>query len=309
MQFIYLDLNKWVDLSRCYFGKNEKLRPVLDSLIAAGLRKEICCPASTATLIEVRKKRNSDQRERLAEFISRISGGVFMAPPSVLQDWELKRAVSKTLGIPIDLPRNKLFGHGVAFAFGMTRDDPSFHNMTDEAFDRFNSPQGSYFLMAGSTETEEIFESGRQLTESQATDYVRDIEQYRENARSVSKEMRRRGVAANELLAFQPQITRILKNHNLQFNDLLNVGRHKLLKFFSHSPSLDCWIKLSAARNEHHDRKVEKNDMLDLRALSIAIPYCQAVITEKFWTRLVKQEKLDDTYTTLVSNRLEDLVL
>ena len=73
-------------------------------------------------------------------------------------------------------------------------------------------------------------------------------------------------------------------------------------------PVLDIEITLHVERNEHRDRKIGANDEIDIGFLSLAVPYCHAVVTEKFWTSLVRRHGLDQKCDTLVSSDMGEVL-
>jgi hypothetical protein len=58
----------------------------------------------------------------------------------------------------------------------------------------------------------------------------------------------------------------------------------------------------------HWDRKAQANDVADFAHLSVAVPYADIVVTEKFWTHLVRAERLDKKYNTRVTSDLLELL-
>ena len=56
------------------------------------------------------------------------------------------------------------------------------------------------------------------------------------------------------------------------------------------------------------DRFVKQIDEIDLGFLSLAVPYCRAVYTEKFWGNLVHRTKLDTKYGTYVGHDLSEMI-
>jgi hypothetical protein len=53
-------------------------------------------------------------------------------------------------------------------------------------------------------------------------------------------------------------------------------------------------------RHQDGQTKWEPNDLEDLSALSIAIPYCDVVVTEKQWVHLARRAGLDSRLQTVV---------
>jgi hypothetical protein len=74
-------------------------------------------------------------------------------------------------------------------------------------------------------------------------------------------------------------------------------------------PVLDVEINLHVERNEHKGRKIEPNDEIDIAFLSLAVPYCHIVVTERFWANLILRLKLDLKYGTIVANDLNEVLM
>jgi hypothetical protein len=67
------------------------------------------------------------------------------------------------------------------------------------------------------------------------------------------------------------------------------------------APSVDTWATLRFVKHRDLNLPWEQHDWTDLCALSVAIPYCDAVITEKRWAHLAKASGLAQRYGTSVS--------
>ena len=73
-------------------------------------------------------------------------------------------------------------------------------------------------------------------------------------------------------------------------------------------PSRHVDYELQRLRHEDPEIRRDRGDLDDLAALSVAVPYCDVVVTEKMWTHLIKRSNLSGKYNTLVLRRLDDLV-
>ena len=58
---------------------------------------------------------------------------------------------------------------------------------------------------------------------------------------------------------------------------------------------------------KNKQRKNDINDYKDIVSLAQAVPYCDAVITENYWSSLIVEHGLDKKYNTLVSKNINDL--
>jgi len=60
-------------------------------------------------------------------------------------------------------------------------------------------------------------------------------------------------------------------------------------------------------RDENLNKKIDPHDMNDVGFLAVAIPYCNAVVTDNYWADIAKRKKLDKKYNTLILDDLLDL--
>ena len=87
-------------------------------------------------------------------------------------------------------------------------------------------------------------------------------------------------------------------------------SREWIENFFRGMPTLYCDWALSFARNQERSKKnkIDPNDSNDIAALSIAIPYCDVVATDKKWLPIIcYKEKLDKLYKTQMIFSIKDL--
>jgi hypothetical protein len=73
-------------------------------------------------------------------------------------------------------------------------------------------------------------------------------------------------------------------------------------------PSRWVEMKLRTQRQANPQKVWEGNDLNDVLALSIAVPYCDVVVTEKSWAALVNAAKVGERFDTWVTRDLEDVV-
>ena len=58
---------------------------------------------------------------------------------------------------------------------------------------------------------------------------------------------------------------------------------------------------------KNHQRKNDINDYKDIISIAQALPYCDLIITEKYWSSIIIENGLDKEYNTIVSKNLDDL--
>jgi hypothetical protein len=79
------------------------------------------------------------------------------------------------------------------------------------------------------------------------------------------------------------------------------------LRFIRRIPSLNVDLTLWQQRFKNRDRKTDRNDWKDIGFLSVAIPYANIVVTEKYWSHVCGRTGLSRKYRTVVTASIEDL--
>lgn len=77
--------------------------------------------------------------------------------------------------------------------------------------------------------------------------------------------------------------------------------------FVNRMPSTDVSVTLKTAAHRNRDKKWATNDIHDIDALSVAVPYCDVVVTEKYAHRVLTDERIDQKARTVVLRTLQDL--
>jgi hypothetical protein len=72
-------------------------------------------------------------------------------------------------------------------------------------------------------------------------------------------------------------------------------------------PAIYTHVNLTVERDIQRHRDIQPNDLNDIMALSVAIPYCDVVVTENFWAHIASQVGVDDLYNTEVTSNIEEV--
>lgn len=69
------------------------------------------------------------------------------------------------------------------------------------------------------------------------------------------------------------------------------------------------WVEkeLRRIRQSNPQKRWEGNDLNDVTALSITVPYCDVVITERSWTAMINNQKINRRFNTQVLHDLREL--
>jgi len=297
-KFVYLDLNHWIYLAQAESGNPERehYRLALEmasKLVSTG---NAVFPVSAFHFMEVAKIADAARRKKLANLMMRLSQGLLLSAASSLLVDELRMAVAKTF-------KRNFQEHAIA---SVTRSlKAAFGSMAAASM-----PQRLDELASEPAFLEDLLANGRlskHLIEK-AEIIAEDHENARKSAWDVSRQIRKRLYCARLTLGIQSYLLSVLREFDLGFTDLENLGPDGMVGLLESVPPLDVEISLHTERNEHRDRRIEPNDEFDLGFLSMAIPYCHVVATERFWTSLVHRAKLDKKYGTKVGHDLSELL-
>ena len=140
---------------------------------------------------------------------------------------------------------------------------------------------------------------------------VRKMEQIRKkNLRIVDKNLRYRACLVDFFTSITgPWLANITMKLSLPNDAIFNKTwtRKDFQDFFESMPSLFCLFILNHRRDQLIQRPIDVNDINDIWALSMAIPYCDIVVTEKMWTSIARQAKLDKICDTVILPSLSEL--
>lgn len=305
---IYLDQNKWIDLARAYHGHKggTQYRSLLQQIKLAVRANRAIFPLTFSHLVETRKAKNLSRRKRLAQVMVEISQGWTLAPPS---SQELTVAIANLFDKqPAAQPT--MLGQGILFALGISSEELQTNLGISETEalhlqKTVDSSKGlSLFLMG---HDESLNAQAVSAYEAIAKSLAQRVEKARAKGKAYSETIRKRAYVADLTYHLQPELAKILAQYGKSFADFMNLGRDKLMAFFETVPTLDVEIELATERDKNWTRRIDSNDMEDISFLSVAIPYCDIVITEKFWVDLAKRKQLDQKYNTVILSNLLDL--
>lgn len=249
----------------------------------------------------------------MSKFMTEISHLNALAPFDVVRDEEEDHFLAQQMGNGFDI-QDRVFGTGIPFIY-------AGNNWSIEA----NSDEISDFLEEW-TETEESFEMLlEESTLSELGKGERDDEHYAEleDIREHHEEVFPDNATRRRVeLAGYFRDTILLKlivrfiaegvNPSPLYVDLeaysKGSGGEDAADLFKEFPTAYTYITLSISRDLQKQRKIQRNDLDDLTALAVAIPYCDTVVTENMWKHEAKVQDLDDIYDTTVVSNLEELI-
>jgi hypothetical protein len=135
-------------------------------------------------------------------------------------------------------------------------------------------------------------------TANLSSENARASEDLRMRRRQCSREEYRRAQHATYTLQHEKLLVEQMALMHRSIQDFLALGEKGLTRFWSDIPSINADCELTAYRDRQWSRKIQPNDVRDLAQLAIAVPYCDAVVVEKFWKRAITETQLGQKYCT-----------
>jgi hypothetical protein len=283
--------------------------------------------------MEMSRIRSARQRFDVADVMEELSGFECLMDRTVVIRLELQEAFCRLLGedarIYDPLP---LIGNGGMQAFGLRGGlrirDGDGQDVTDDARSRWPAGPEAFdawrrdaehrlnrSLLAGPSAEEEPALRKAGWNPEKATEVSKQrAQQENEQATRLAEDSRwRRGrlrdvVAARYLaLEIHPTLDEESTQRGIDFPGLFpQPGAAR--RFTDSMPSADVWITLLTARHRNPQTRWIANDIYDADALSVAIPYCDLVATERHAAHLLHAEGLPKRVGTTVVTTLDELV-
>lgn len=321
-QRLYLDQNKWILLLKEHINGVDGDDSTLSRLRELVVEGEIVCPLSLIHLIETSSYSNKESVDEMFNLMLDLSLNQTVAPLPVVRDEEIWKEVDEFLSRGSSM-EGKVFGDGLAFALGGRHYDVVAESgeMGDkkrrEILDTIESEWATKEYL-DLQDVRETFGSREHEQES-----IKKFEEGRmENEERFNDNSRRR---KHEVFGYFKEFV-IPEVIQKQTQELAKMPDDKLFDILDHDiemerleseeyawewiqafPAVYTYVSLTSERDLQKDRDIKGNDLNDIMALSVAIPYCDMVVTENFWTHLSQQVGLDELYGTNVTTDIEDV--
>ncbi len=280
---VHLDQKDWIALGRGYYGLDSEVESVAKLVVRASETEKAIFPLSVIHLDETLRRTDKDSRGRLAKFMVSVSKGWAILPAPRIIEPEIEDACLKRLGLQgYDLAKFAV-KKGLSQLMGSKIDLVSSKPL----------PDGLKKLMLDKIESLEtlqlVMEHG--LSELENEKMRRDakiasekIEKIRLSQSAIKDQnLRHRATIARYLIdEINPKVISFLMEIRVNpksFSNAFLTDQKQILGFFQSMPTSYCNVELSYRRDVLKERKTDPNDLNDIMSLSIALPYCDVVIT------------------------------
>lgn len=348
LRLIYLDLNHWINLSKCKaeHKDGQRYRVAFEACTAAVDEGSVQFPISLSTIMEINAIQSPQQRLWLRRTIEQLSRFGAVLPRAVTATLEFEQVLANELdGLHLRTAPFDYVGTGVAWALGM-RINPSVvdrngRDITTEALPDlrpelrpFLDPEFvSYTLTgmviegpSGPTEEADLRAHGwnpqaltemmdkRALVESQ---FVKNLDDYIvADPSSVDwrKGRLRDIISARELiLETNETFSAVLDQQKLTLDDVFDTSGtssavHHNRCITDAMPTFDVAVTLKASYHRNRNHSWTRNDIFDIDAMSTVLPYCDVVVIDKEMASHLGRTALAGRLGTKVLSSLDDLV-
>lgn len=314
---IYLDQAKWIDFAKCRAGHQggNKFTEVLELATAAVARKQASFVLSCAHYYETQKRQAGRSRANLGDTMAELSKFHAIAPVTKIVPAEIRQYLTKA---PVE-SQIDLFGIGYQHAFATDLDlvsqlDLGFIDALPFArrsqIRSAVSESVERFILAAPEEAPSIalkmFETASQISSSAETFATSQSELSR---RIGALKLRGRLADVAIMSEVADILTPLMTESALCGVDLNEIltSKDSIRSLLHGLPSRWVMSELRRVRLRNPQQPWESNDLNDLLSLSIAVPYCDVVVTERQWARHINQLGLAEQFGTTVLHDLTSL--
>jgi hypothetical protein len=326
---VYLDLNHWIGLAKARTGHpgGDGVRAPLAACREARASGQAVFPLSAAHYMEMLKIKDPAQRRDVAAAMEDLSGFVTLMSRAVVMQLEIEGVLDARLGpAEICYPTVDLLGHGFGPAFGRdgtlrTRDrhgqDITGSLTPEQRAALAEADMSAQRAMLAGPNNDQLDALRARGWDPQAAVGVaeRRAAQERELVTILAADPRwRRGrlrdvVAAREaVIELFDMLGAALRLRGLRVHDAM-ADRDATRSLVRSMPSSDVAVDLKTQmhRNAQRAARWSANDVFDMDALALAVPYCDVVVTEKHAADALGRAGAPDRYGTTVLTSLAPL--
>jgi hypothetical protein len=329
---VYLDMNHWIGLAKASIGhpQGESLQSALEACRAARAQGIAVFVLSGTIYAEMLKIKDPAQRLDLAQVMEELTDFATLISRVAVMECELSALLDPTARLPSPLSKVPLVGRGIRHAYGLSSgisivrssgEDATAElreEMGDAAFDRMMEEmflKAERSMLRGPADADEeqtlralgyFPESPRGVTEGRAAQ-EREFKAILDSDPHWRRGRLRDLVSCRELeIEFQNMLPRALRERGLTLDEVI-TGPESGRAFVRAMPSTEVSIEIKTAWHRNGEREWTANDIYDIDALALAVPYCDVVVTEKACRHILTVACLPERMCTAVLDKLSEL--
>lgn len=329
---LYLDMNCWVQMARGVDSKDVRWTEAFQALRSAVETDAVTVPLSAAHYLELWHRSDTGSRERIGALMRDLSGYATLLAFSSVQRREIDAFVAAWVGDERRVSTADVIGRGSSHAFsspyGRLRFVQNIEARGEPEGPPIDPPDNlqQFRALVGEDGWEWFQLVGADDFNSES--WVDRTPEHRFGSRDEAEENRVRALLTedpktmnrlDDLMMTQEFVeltdttnricvARRLDPHGLFFEAMHPNGISGAVREFGRSvPTVHVRTTLRAWKHRDFSHPWDQHDRTDLLALSVAIPYCDWVVTERRWAHLAKASGLSQIYNTEVGAGLPSL--
>lgn len=322
---IYLDQNKWIRLLQQREGKvtDPEIERILNLIISSTEDESVIFPLAHGHLVETATSHNrNSRRDDLFKLMLKISNYWTLARANIVLREEVGAYFNRVVCGETRLG-NLALGRGLLFMLGgdnwalsyTGNDNPEEVELRPKKKAQLEEAiRGREAFEISWEEALELFQ--KRDHEEELVEKMEKVRRQHEEKYSSNAQRRRTAFIRhyeNEVLfdlsklCLENKIP--LKSLTVDLGEFYRRGEEaeEAIRFLQSFPANYTYVTLTVTRDLQKSRNIDKNDLNDIMSLSVAIPYCDVVVTEKFWTHEAKSNDLDEIYGTTIISKLAEL--
>jgi hypothetical protein len=305
MQIVYLDQNKWIDLSRAvkYPADYPEQRAVLEVLVEESKAGRITMPLTQTNIYETHKINDPERRRDLAYVQATLSHGRVFRGRHKRLETEVTDVLRGAYGLEPVEREPHWFLSNAFFEATLEWKDPRLLPISERVMKAIQKEPPRYlfdYLML--TPDDVRVTAVARFTEG--SDKLRQqIEARRARDANESLSMRRRIHSATMMVNELDLILGFAKNAGLPEQNETDILRKTCRKIINDAPTYFVERELSL-RLEAQPRSIEENDLRDMQTFCAVVAYSDIVVAENLFSNLAMQAGLHTRFETVVTTNL-----
>ena len=276
---IYLDQNKWIELSKMIHGKDSSARAarVVAAFTAATESSAAVVPVSAIHYMETARISNAGRRSRLGRAMWQVSRGHTMAAYQIVVRHELAVALSKHFP-QVQPGQLKLIGRGSYHAFGMRPPSGLLAVFSEEV---------EKAMLCGSADLKLDPPSFRGSKHQE--NFKKHLEGLHQRSLQLPKDKVENWLYATLLTDIMKPFYDVFSTFGISKGDFEAIGESRVKALIDDMPTrhLDLHLHKQVLANPNYLAKV--TDLEDWVGVGVAACYCDVVVCEKHMADMLRR--------------------
>jgi hypothetical protein len=311
---IYLDQKIWGQLHSGRHDPDSRHTDAYETVRQAVDDGDAICPYSIARFMETDTHHDDTFKRELYELMIDLSNNFCMRNYFDAIGAEIMAYIFKHVDLlPKIDPADQIFSRGLVEPHGHPRitSDGSLIKGKWKVHKILRSEQVTRHMI----QSDDFFDNiSERRDEAERAEYVETLESIRQGAEDIADTDEERRVQLliesfrNDML---PSLSHTAEQLPIDVDIVSIITRDTAFSgfddFFNQFPTYYTHLDLILGRDFHRHRDIEANDLEDVMALAVAIPYTDVVVTEEFFAGVAHQQILPDRFDTTIRADLQDL--